>query len=171
MTIDRRDVLSGVSVLAAGAAAVGAMTGAPGPAEAKGKMATWEDHEAVRRTFTMYCYNIDGHKPDDLAALFTEDAVWDGGALGKREGRQGIKDLGNFIFDTYGPGGVRHQLVNTLVSVDGDTAKVETYFNVLQGKPGQPISFLASGTYNVDLVKQGGTWQIKHLLLTQAFAG
>ena len=42
-----------------------------------------EDIEAIKQLKARYCGLCDdGYPADDLAELFTEDAIWDGGALG-----------------------------------------------------------------------------------------
>lgn len=51
-----------------------------------------EDVEAIRRLKLRYARRCDDHyDPDGLAALFTEDAVWDAGDLGVFRGREAIR--------------------------------------------------------------------------------
>jgi hypothetical protein len=51
-----------------------------------------EDIEEIRRLKLRYARRCDDHyDPDGLAALFTEDAIWDAGELGVFTGRDAIR--------------------------------------------------------------------------------
>jgi hypothetical protein len=92
-----------------------------------------EDAEAIRRLKARYAELVDARyakgapKPDDqlapladgIAALFTEDAVWEGGALGTCTGRDAIRArmaTPTLHFS-------RHYFVNPDIHVDGDRAR------------------------------------------------
>ena len=92
-----------------------------------------EDAEAIRRLKARYAELVDARyakgapKPDDqlaplaasIAALFTENAVWDGGALGVCSGRDAIRArmaTPTLHFS-------RHYFVNPDIAVDGDRAR------------------------------------------------
>ena len=129
-----------------------------------------EDKEAIREAFAMYCYNVDDNKIDDFANLFAEDCVWDGGPVGKFEGRDALRAFCGGINEQWGPNTFRHHLANQIVRVDGDGAHLSAYVTVFKGKAGEPISVFASGKYDVDFVRQGGAWLIKKLVLATALA-
>ena len=91
-----------------------------------------EDAEAIRRLKARYAERVDArygrtgpHPPEQLAriageiaALFTEDAVWEGGALGTCSGRPAIRDRmaqPTLHFS-------RHYFVNPQIEVTGDRA-------------------------------------------------
>ena len=63
-----------------------------------------EEIEAIRRLKNVYAAHCDNnYDPEALAPMFTEDAVWEMGPLGRFEGRQQIKDFftevsGKFTF-------------------------------------------------------------------------
>ena len=124
-----------------------------------------ENKDAIRETFAMYCYNVDDNKPDDFAALFAEDCVWEGGPIGKFEGREALRGFAAGINQQWGPNTFRHHLANHVVKVDGDKAHLTAYVNVIKGKAGDSIAVFASGRYDVDFVRQGGKWLIKKLVL------
>ena len=128
-----------------------------------------EDKEAIREAFAMYCYNVDDNKPAEFGALFTEDGIWDGGPIGKFEGRDAITAFCAGLNQNWGVNTFRHHLANQVVAVDGDAAHLTAYVNVMKANPGDPIAIFASGKYNVDLVRQGGKWLIKKLVLISAF--
>ncbi|MGH7917200.1 MAG: nuclear transport factor 2 family protein, partial [Candidatus Binataceae bacterium] len=46
-----------------------------------------EDIESIKRLKARYCAACDdNYNAEAIAALFTEDAIWDGAGLGKAEG-------------------------------------------------------------------------------------
>lgn len=91
-----------------------------------------EDAEAIRRLKARYAELVDARyergaaKPsaelaplaEAIAALFTEDAVWEGGALGTCSGRAAIRERmaqPTLLFS-------RHYFVNPQIAVAGDRA-------------------------------------------------
>ena len=79
-----------------------------------------EDIEAIARLKARYCAACDdGYDPDRLAALFTEDAVWDGGrTFGRVEGRDGIHRHFSGAADRITV--ARHQVMNPIIEIDAD---------------------------------------------------
>jgi hypothetical protein len=58
------------------------------------RLARLEAVEAVQAVKTRYAHLCDTlEDPDAIAALFTEDAVWDGGQFGSYRGRDEIRDF------------------------------------------------------------------------------
>lgn len=80
------------------------------------------DIEAVRTL--KYRYGAlcdDDYAADGLAALFTKDAVWDGGPFGRYEGRDAIR-----AFFAGAPAAVSfaaHYMINPVIEIDGDSAR------------------------------------------------
>lgn len=82
-----------------------------------------EDVEAIRRLKITYAQRCDDdYDPEGLAALFTEDGVWDGGPHGVARGRDEIRALweatrANASFAV-------HYITNHVVDIDpsGDSA-------------------------------------------------
>jgi uncharacterized protein (TIGR02246 family) len=82
-----------------------------------------EDIEAIRRLKITYCDRCDdNYDPDGLAALFTDDGVWDGGPHGTARGRDEIRALWAAMREaaTFAV----HYITNHAVDVDpsGETA-------------------------------------------------
>ena len=79
------------------------------------------DLEAIRALKYRYAGLCDaGYPADELAALFTADAVWQGDPLGRYEGRAAIR-----AFFAATPEMLRfavHYLTNPLIEVNGDVA-------------------------------------------------
>lgn len=97
------------------------MAGADGGLEAR--VRRLEDIEAIKQLKARYCAACDdGYDADRLAALFTEDAVWDGGrTFGVVEGREAIRK--HFRGASKRLTIARHQVMNPIVEVDGDDAR------------------------------------------------
>ena len=51
-----------------------------------------EDIEAIKKLKIRYCHCADAQDYPGFASLFTEDAVWEGGAFGHAEGRKTSKN-------------------------------------------------------------------------------
>jgi ketosteroid isomerase-like protein len=113
-----------------------------------------EDKDAIRELMANYCFRCDERDPEGLAALFSEDAVWDGGAFG-RKNREELKDF--LLASTGSEHRIRHFTANEMIRVDGDTATANCYFMVLKLGEGQPEPFFA-GFYDDKFVRRDGTW-------------
>lgn len=81
-----------------------------------------EDIEAIKQLKAQYCAACDdGYDPDRLAALFTEDAVWDGGrTFGVAEGREAIRE--HFRGASRRVTIARHQVMNPIIEIATDGA-------------------------------------------------
>src|ERR671936_49985 len=81
-----------------------------------------EDIHAIRHLKARYAAYCDDHyNPDSLAALFTEDAVWESQGLGRFEGRDAIREFfrGAAQLFTF----AIHYSLNGQIDVQGDTAR------------------------------------------------
>ena len=58
------------------------------------RISALEDIEAIKRLQADYAAACDdGYDADRVAAMFTEDGVWDGGHLGRVEGREAVRNF------------------------------------------------------------------------------
>ena len=127
-----------------------------------------EDIEEIKRLKARYCaYCDDSYDADAIASLFTEDAVWDGGALGKNVGREEIRSF-------FQGASVRrpfaiHMVMNPIIEVDGDTARGS--WNLFQPNTIADGNRAVWGAarYNEDYVRVDGEWKFKHLRITSFF--
>ena len=127
-----------------------------------------EDIEAIKKLKARYCaYCDNNYDADGIAALFTEEAVWDGGSFGKYEGREAIR--------TFFQGAPKllpfaiHQVMNPLIEVQGDRATGRWYlFQPCTLAEGNQAAWLAA-RYEEEYVKVGGEWKFTHLKVFSSF--
>jgi limonene-1,2-epoxide hydrolase len=97
-----------------------------------------EDVNAIRHLKARYAaYCDDQYNPDGLAALFTEDAVWESQGLGRFEGREAIRAFfrGASQLFTF----AIHYSLNGQIDVQGDTARAQWYLcHALHARRRQP---------------------------------
>lgn len=131
-----------------------------------------EDIEAIKQLKARYCALCDdGYDADQLADLFTEDAIWHGGSLGVAKGREKIR---KFFQNTPAvmPFAV-HMVMNPEIEVDGDTATGRWYlFQAATFQPADKTAARAlwgSARYDEEYVRVDGEWKFKSLRLTSRF--
>ena len=121
-----------------------------------------EDIEAIKNLKARYCALCDdNYEADGLAALFTDDAVWDGGQLGVCRGREEIR-----VFFQKSPRAISfaiHQVANPIIEVDGDSATGKWYLF-------QPCTFARSAQaiwmaakYRDKYLRVGADWLFEHV--------
>ena len=127
-----------------------------------------EDSEAIKKLKARYCaYCDNNYDATGIAALFTEDAVWDGGSFGKYEGREAIR--------TFFEGAPKlltfaiHQVMNPLIEVQGERATGTWYlFQPCTLAEGNQAVWLAA-RYEEEYVKVGEEWKFKQLKVFSSF--
>lgn len=116
------------------------------------------DRLAIAETLALYCRGIDRCDPEQLAAAFTADAVIDYG--------DGAKPIAAVIPGLMaGLGAMRltqHNITNTVMRIDGATAKAETNCVALHliPTPEGEIELVVGGRYLDRLIRSEGRWQI-----------
>ncbi|MGE0825259.1 MAG: nuclear transport factor 2 family protein [Candidatus Binatia bacterium] len=131
-----------------------------------------EDIEAIKRLKVRYCQCADRQDYPGFAQLFTEDAVWEGGAFGHAEGRKSIEQ---FLRDAQGqslPFAI-HYVMNAMVDVEGDTAVGHWYLlepctmTMADGKQTQAV--WGTATYEDHFARVNGTWLFTKVHLKPVF--
>jgi hypothetical protein len=124
-----------------------------------------QDIEEIKKLHARYCYLIDAGRMEDVAELFTDDAIADwGGLRGRYEGKEAIK----FFFCDRTPktaAMLRHQVMQPIIEVNGDRARARWYmfgFGTYKLKQGDTPAW-THGKYDNDVIKQDGTWKISYL--------
>jgi hypothetical protein len=117
-----------------------------------------EDKEAIREVLAEYCFSLDGGRFEEMAALFSEDGIWET-AFGKASGRAAIGELARSIRARAGDARPRavHLVTNIVVAVDGDRAQVRSNWMVMQNSPDGP-KIGSGGAYADEMVRDGGRW-------------
>lgn len=120
------------------------------------------DRLAIAETLARYCRGIDRCDAAVLAAVFTPDARLDYGS-GAAPIAEAIAGL------MAGLGAMRltqHNISNTVMHLDGDTAKAETHCVALHliPTPEGEIELVVGGRYLDRLVKREGRWRIAERL-------
>ena len=126
-----------------------------------------EDVEAVQNLHYRYFAACDdNYDADGIVAVFTKDGVWDGGEVGRYEGRSAIEagfaEMKNsFKF-------VQHIVGNPIIQVQGDNATCHwrLWLVKITNTGSQTIAF--AGRYHNECVRQDGQWLIKRLELSLA---
>jgi SnoaL-like domain len=120
------------------------------------------DRLAIAETLALYCRGIDRCDAEQLAAVFTPDAHLDYGS-GAAPIAESIAGL------MAGLGAMRltqHNISNTVMRLDGDTARAETSIVALHliPTPESEIELVVGGRYLDRLVKLEGRWRIAERL-------
>jgi uncharacterized protein (TIGR02246 family) len=117
------------------------------------------DKDQIRELLARYCFALDADRFDDMAALFTPDAVWET-AFGTGTGRAGIVSQARSIATGARPRRI-HLTTNIVIDLDGDTAAARSNWVVIQNTQSGPA--IGSGGAYVDrLVKVDGQWFFQH---------
>lgn len=131
-----------------------------------------EDIEAIKQLKAEYCAACDdGYDPDRLAALFTEEAVWDGGrTFGVAEGREAIR--AHFRGASERVTIARHQVMNPIIEVDGDRATGQWLLfqpcTAADSSGAEQAVWLAA-TYSDEYARDGDGWLIARTGIDVAF--
>jgi uncharacterized protein (TIGR02246 family) len=127
-----------------------------------------EDIEEIRKLKARYAAACDdNYDADAIAALFTEDAIWDGGSLGRADGRAAIHKFFSRATEFF-PFAI-HNVMNPIIDVEGDRATAQWYLlqPATMAKGNQAVWLAA--VYHDDYVRHDGRWMFKHLRVESHF--
>ena len=121
-----------------------------------------DDKDAIREVLAEYCFALDGGRFDEMAALFTEDGVWDT-AFGKATGRAAVAELARSLRERAGDSRPRavHLVTNIVIALDADRAQVRSNWMVMQNCPDGP-KIGSGGAYADEMVREGGGWRFRY---------
>ena len=127
-----------------------------------------EDMEEIKRLKAHYCALCDdNYDADNIASLFTEDAVWDGGSFGRYEGRDEIRQF--FVNAPQMLPFAVHMVMNPIIEVEGDAATGVWYlFQACTFAEGDRAVW-GSARYDEEYIRVGGAWRFRNLKLSSHF--
>lgn len=132
------------------------------PSSLEARLQRLEDIEAIRTLKHTYATLCDeGYRADPLAALFTEDAIWDGGVLGRFEGREQIRAF--FAGCSKTVSFAIHHLGNPVIEVTGDEATGHWFLlePLVFAKGSQ--AFWMAARYHDRYVRTAPGWRFAHV--------
>ena len=123
-----------------------------------------EDMEAIKQLKYRYCAACDAdYDSERLTALFTKDAVWEGGAFGLYRGREAIRDFFAGAAKLI-PFAV-HYVTNPILEIDGERATGEWFlWEPIVFATGNRAMWLAA-TYRDRYRRERGKWLFERVAL------
>jgi len=118
------------------------------------------DTEQIREVIARYCRAIDRAMVDDAKRVYFEDATEDHGVY-RGLAQEFVSFLTGLLTDEYIG---HHCLGQTLIDLEGDTARCETYFvcGMAWNQPGSALEFAdVRGRYIDTMDRRNGEWRIE----------
>lgn len=128
-------------------------------------MSALEDIEAIKQLKAEYCYAMDENRLDDLANLFTEDAVCDFQPFfGIARGRDAILRKFREVEGDRPPDSplAIHAVTNPQIRVNGDQATGKWYLLDCIIRPREPRPLRIIARYDEQYRRIGGEWRISY---------
>jgi ketosteroid isomerase-like protein len=131
-----------------------------------------DDRAEIVNISNRYMVAVDAGDIDTVMSTWAEDGVLDwvrGVENGKDAIRKAMSNFGGAARAAAIPDGVtsrprtRHQIINHVIDVNGDTAKTIAYwFAITNNTPQKDVQLMYFGHYEDELVKRNGKWLFKH---------
>lgn len=114
-----------------------------------------EDRAELADLVAKYNIFVDDHDLEALSDLYADDAVFDGHALGRSEGRHAVMDYFRARYDDYGPSyHYNHTQIIAFESDDNATGLVTAHVELAY----RGIAMRGAYRYNDEYVRQRGRW-------------
>jgi ketosteroid isomerase-like protein len=152
-----------ILLLAVGVIGSMIFTGCAQPAGLEARVQALEDVNAIKELKCMYAYYADEGNVDGILSLYVDDAVCDFGPFGVHEGKEQIRTLFTGLLE--GSSFTMHEMHNHVVTVTGDTATGEAYFEIPATMEPGHMAMWMGGKYVDDYVKVGGEWKFKKVTI------
>jgi hypothetical protein len=125
-----------------------------------------ESEREILRVLYSYGPGLDDGDEDGWVGCFTSDGVWEteGPGVRRRHHLRGRDELIGFAREhTRAPDHLhKHCVFDSVIEIDGETARSVSYFARLDALPDGPVVF-AFGRYHDQLVREAsGRWRIAH---------
>ena len=121
-----------------------------------------KDELEIRNLQARLAHLADEGDLEDYILLFTEDAVWEGGAFGTKRGVEQIMKgaIARRQGGTSGPGAfTRHVLTTTMIEVDEDNATGKSVFHFYTNINETPVQAIM-GVYEDKFQRKSSGWKI-----------
>lgn len=129
-----------------------------------------DDRAEIENLSNRYMVAVDAGDIETVMSTWAEDGVLEwirGVEVGKAAIRKVMSNFGGALPVTIPEGATsrprtRHQIINHVIDVDGNTAKTTAYWFALTNKtPQKDVQLLYFGHYEDELVKVDGHWLFK----------
>lgn len=124
-----------------------------------------QDIVEIHQLIALYGHAADAPDQEQLAHVFTEDAVFQSNASGLRF--EGVEAIRGWFAEGKPPHPPAHQTTNVYVYTDGDTVRVRSKYLVINPTSGMP----RSGDYEDVVVRTPGGWRIRERVSTDRVGG
>ncbi len=126
-----------------------------------------EDESAIKVLKGRYCeYCDNAYDPDGIASLFVEAGIWDGGFMGRFEGRDAIRE--HFAGTSAVMGFAIHHVTNPIIEVDGDRARGQWYLwqpCSQTRRNGESRGIWLAARYRDRYVRTGDGWRFEAMII------
>jgi hypothetical protein len=128
------------------------------------------DRAEIENLSNKYMVSVDAGDIETVMSTWHPQGVliWVGGTeTGAAEIREAMSNFGGARYEAIPDGATarqrtRHQIVNHVIDVDGDTAKTTAYWFAMTNRtPQGDVQLLYMGHYEDILVREGGKWLFK----------
>jgi ketosteroid isomerase-like protein len=121
------------------------------------------DHHEIRKLLATYCHACDRADAELMASVYAGEDSFDDHGKVKAPGPEYARVMTGIILER--TQAITHILGQSLIEVDGDTAKAETFFFALfqaENPDGTPRLSQLAGRFIDRLERIEGAWKIKH---------
>ena len=127
------------------------------------------DIEEIKQLKARYAAACDDdYNADSTAALFTDDAIWDGGMMGYAAGCEEIRRFFSAAPDVVAF--AVHGLSNPLIEIDGDRATGRWYLHQPMTMKDSQACFWFCAQYEDEYVRTADGWKFQHVkVIARAF--
>jgi 3-phenylpropionate/cinnamic acid dioxygenase small subunit len=116
-----------------------------------------EEKDAIRELMARYCFHFDNGEFDAWLDLFTPNGAFDLGSRGRFGGRESLRKFLQGLPLTNGVPMMKHCVMNSIVSVDGNAATAQSYVVVI--REGDPLALSVAARYADQLEKTADGWR------------
>jgi hypothetical protein len=117
------------------------------------------DHFRIRKVLAQYCRGSDRADETLMRSVYAQDS-WDDHGIVQADGAEFSRVMCRMVIDTTDT--MSHTLGQSLIEIDGDEARAETYFIAvtLSESDGTPMCNQLGGRYADQLRREGDAWKI-----------